>query len=394
MNQPFLHKLSFINMEKVLTIVLKTVERCNINCTYCYFFNGPDKGYKERPPYISFERVQKLTQFLQQGCKELNITKVRIGIHGEPLMQKKHEFDQMCNHFKSNLEPEVKVVLTVQTNGMLIDEEWLELIQKYKVGLGISIDGPKEYHDKYRVDHYGKGTYDRVVNKIKLIMDSPLKDKVGALSVINPDHNARVIYRHFVDELGFKNMNFLLQDYNYNNVPPYDPKLCGYLLCDIFDEWIKDNNPKINISYFSSLFNLFNDQHSFIYGVGAQQNDKLPIITIATNGGLSPVDELRSTNTSFMNSTNIDNTTLKEFLNWECFQILQNAFSNSPSKCKTCCWENICKGGGIVNRFKSENGFNNPSIYCEGLREVYATVAAFILKNGYPLNKIEDRLFN
>lgn len=147
-------------MENVLTIVLKTVERCNINCTYCYFFNGIDKSFKQHPPYISFETIKKITKFLKEGSKDLNIQRVRLGIHGgEPLMQKKTSFDEMCNYLRDELEPDVKVTLTLQTNGMLLDEEWINLIIKHNIGLGISIDGPKEYHDKYRVDHFGKGTY-------------------------------------------------------------------------------------------------------------------------------------------------------------------------------------------------------------------------------------------
>lgn len=223
-------------------------------------------------------------------------------------------------------------------------------------------------------------------------MNSPIKDKVGALSVINPEFDQRVVYRHFVDDLGFKSMNFLLQDYNYDNPPPYDPKVCGSLLRNIFAEWIKDNDPKINISFFTSLINLFKEKHSLIYGIGAQLTSSLPILTIASNGDLSPVDELRNTDIALMHNQNVANVTFKEFLNSQYFDTLRNAFEISPSKCQTCCWEKICKGGGIVNRYCSTNRFDNPSIYCEGLKEIYSTMAAFILKSGYPLSEMQEKL--
>jgi uncharacterized protein len=381
--------------KKVLGIVLKTVERCNIDCTYCYFFNGIDNSFETHPPYISFETVKQIASFLKQGCNELEIDEVRIGLHGgEPLMQKKYHFDEMCTYFREKLEPEVTVSYTLQTNAILINEKWIELLLKHKIGVGVSIDGPKEYHDKYRIDHRKRGTYDRVAAKIKEMMDSPLKGNIGSLGVINPEFNPRKIYRHFVDDLGFKHMNFLLQDYNYDNPSPYPASANGKFLCALFDEWVKDDNPDITVVHFKSTIDLFKGGLSAVYGIGPTSVDILPLITIASNGDLSPVDELRNTNKNIMNTANVSSITLAEFINTKWFQVLREAFTKRPRECQQCCWENVCGGGGIINRYSTHNGFDNPSIYCEGLQDYYSEVASYMLKNGFPVEKLNQQLFS
>lgn len=57
----------------------------------------------------------------------------------------------------------------MQTNGTLINNDWVDIFEEYKIGVGISIDGPKEFHDVYRVDHEGKGTYDKINKSMELL---------------------------------------------------------------------------------------------------------------------------------------------------------------------------------------------------------------------------------
>src|SRR5687767_7362462 len=132
----------------MVSVVLKTVERCNINCTYCYFFNKKDQSYKSHPPYISRETIDQVAEFLLKGSEDLNFSNILLSIHGgEPLMQNLEDFDYMCglitHVFKAK---KVKVEYTIQTNAMLVNEHWIELFNKHKVHVGISIDGPKIYH--------------------------------------------------------------------------------------------------------------------------------------------------------------------------------------------------------------------------------------------------------
>ena len=202
---------------KYLQIVIKTVERCNINCSYCYVFNMQDDSYLRHPIYISKNTINEILYFLKQGCLDYSLEHIAfIFIGGEPLMQKKKCFDEMCALFQSELGALAGVCFSIQTNGMLIDEEWIALFNKYSVGVGISLDGNKIQNDKHRVDHRNNGTYDRVVEKIKL-MQKLYSHEISLLSVVNPQNEAVEVYKHFVNTLNIKTFDFLLPDYNYEN---------------------------------------------------------------------------------------------------------------------------------------------------------------------------------
>jgi uncharacterized protein len=116
-------------------------------------------------------------------------------------------------------------------------------------------------------------------------------------------------------------------------------------------------------------------------------------MTISSNGDLGPLDELRSTDPNFREDRkNISNVSLKEFLNLNIFSDIQHASETLPSKCESCCWSAICDGGGLVNRYSTKNKFNNPSIYCEGLKMFYSHVAKYLLENGFPLEEMQRNL--
>ncbi|WCR54297.1 MAG: Anaerobic sulfatase-maturating enzyme [Wolbachia endosymbiont of Ctenocephalides orientis wCori] len=146
-----------INLSSIkLYIVFKLVERCNINCTYCYVFNGENDDWKSHPPYVKYEIVDKIIQFLVQGCKELNISNINTVFHGgEPLMYKKRAFDELCNNFNKALTPYTELDFALQTNAMLVSNEWIDLFHKHNIKIGVSLDGPKEYNDVNRLDHKG-----------------------------------------------------------------------------------------------------------------------------------------------------------------------------------------------------------------------------------------------
>lgn len=383
-------------MPKALSIVLKTVEICNLNCSYCYFFNGIDHSYNNHSAFISKETIGRITDFLKQGITELALDKISIGFHGgEPLLQKREDFGWACETFLESLTPDVSIRFGVQTNGIPINEKWIDLFEKYNVNVGVSIDGPKDYHDKYRVDHRGKGSYDKVVDRIKFYNEEAHRrgiSSLGILSVINPEISGKVIYRHFVDELKLGSFNFLLPDNNYCNPPSFKIEDYGNFMCEVLDEWIKDDNPQISISFIDSTLGLFYGKESKFYGIGPSDGTALPLITISSDGDLSPVDELRSTDPSMMNTANVKNISLKNFLDHSIFKEIKDAQTNLPLECKECCWEKICGAGGIVNRFSIEKRFNNPSIYCESLKSFYAQLVKYLLNNGFGYEKLQEVL--
>lgn len=384
-------------MPKHLEVVLKTIERCNINCTYCYFFNGGDDTYKLHPPYITKTTIEKLAKFLYRGVIDLGLETIQIIFHGgEPLMQKKQSFEEMCSHFNTVLSSKVRLSFALQTNGTLIDEEWIELFSKYNVGVGVSLDGPKEYNDLYRVDHRGKGTYDKVLRGIQLLNAASSNNQIGEIgliSVINPNYDARKIYKHFVDVLQVKKINFLLPDFTHDSFPDHKDieKYTNFLLI-LFHEWLQNNNPLIKIRFFNSIIKLFSGGYSELANVGPSNDDKL-LLVISSNGDIAPDDVLKVTSFwKIEDEINIDRIALKDYLTQSVMLSLNKEKNQLPTACKNCCWEKICNGGSLIHRYSKQSAFNNPSIFCETLKVLYATISDFLLKNGLPLDKLRNSL--
>ena len=201
--------------KKILEVVLKIAGRCNINCSYCYMFNQGNTDYEDQPSYMSLETLKATTAYIKKGIEDIGLTDVFIIFHGgEPMMLKPHKFESFCIYLGEQLTPHLaSLSFSMQTNATLITAEWLKLLAKYKVEVGVSLDGPEEFNDKARLDHKGAGTYNRTVTGLRLIQQTArdgLMNDPGVLCVVNPHHEGRKIYRHFVDNLGLTWLSFLL----------------------------------------------------------------------------------------------------------------------------------------------------------------------------------------
>ncbi|MEW9824173.1 MAG: radical SAM protein [Candidatus Symbiodolus clandestinus] len=158
---------------KHLEIILKISERCNINCTYCYVFNMGSSLAADSPPIISIDNVIALKGFLERSAAENDIDVIQVDFHGgEPLMMKKNRFDQMCEILLHGNYGNSRLALALQTNGILVDEEWIALFEKHKVHASISIDGPKHINDRHRLDRKEKSTYEGTVNGLRLLQNA------------------------------------------------------------------------------------------------------------------------------------------------------------------------------------------------------------------------------
>lgn len=378
-----------------LNIVLKTVERCNLNCSYCYFFNGLDKTYLKRPKYITKEVIKHFAKFLKDGVNRLNLHNVHIVLHGgEPLMQPKEDFIYLMETLKlSNLNAGLS--FSIQTNATLVTSSWINLLNRYEVGVGISIDGPREYHNKYRVDHYNNGSYEQVVCGIKLLQQE-LNNEAGCLAVINPEFDGRQIYRHLVD-LGFKKIDFLLPDNNHTNPPAHKIMKYAKYLIEVFDEWAKDNDSEISIRKFKSIILQLLGKPSLIYGFGRNNiSDIIPLLAVRSDGEICPTDELISTDPATITLTgkNVCNTTLHEIISHKIFEEIALASGIIPSKCSGCCWYKACGAGNLLGRYSKENRFNNHSVYCSVFQELYAHIASYLINSGVAPQLITNNLFN
>ena len=371
---------------KKLEVILKITERCNINCDYCYFFNGKDESFKIHPKCISSKVLGDVVLFLKQGCIDYGVKLLQIDIHGgEPLLQKKEQFGSMCALFYDSLADVTKVSISIQTNATLIDDEWIRLFERYRIQVGVSLDGPQFLNDQHRVDHKGNGTYHRILKGLTLLSQAALLNRIappGVLCVINPEYDSKMIYDHFTSDLKLQYLDFLFPDLTHDSLKdssePY-----GQFLCDIFDIWSANDDPNIKIRTFEACIMAMLGSSPMVSGFGkAAPKDEYVALTIASNGDLAPEDSYRSINPEYMQlGANVASTTLKDFLSHPILIFLDEELRKLPTGCQTCGWKNVCGGGSLVHRYNGEtNSFDNRSVMCDGLKKLYKKVLDYLSK--------------
>lgn len=383
---------------KTIEIILKTAERCNLNCSYCYFFHGGDESYKKHPAFLSIDVCAQVIEFIKQAVNEHKFQRVQIDFHGgEPLLQNKIFFERNCQLIYDNLNDIVDLRLVVQTNATLVDESWIDIFQRFKIHVGVSLDGPKKFNDVFRIDHSGLGSYNAAVKGIRKLQKAAEQHRIdacGVLCVIDPSRNGVEIYRHFVDELKFTRLDFLLPDLTHDTFDAKYSYSYGEYLCSIFDEWVKDNNPNIYIRILNSTIGMLLGGESHIMSIGPDSSKNI-VITISSNGDLYPDDTLRSTNYELAHTgLNVKNTTLAHFLSQNINMEMTNIkeYQALPEQCKECCWMNICRGGSAVHRFSKKNAFLNPSVMCPSLKLIFSYIARYLVSKGISQESFNEAL--
>lgn len=384
-----------------LQIILKTIERCNLGCTYCYYFFGGDESYKNRPPVIDMTTISQLVQFLKKGVQDLKIDIVEIIFHGgEPMLQKPKMFDEMCTTLREGMaHVPSRLRFAIQTNGTIVNEEWIGLLNKHDVAIGISIDGPREYNDKYRIDLKGKGSYQQVEKGVRRLFqaraEGRLSQSIGTLTVLNAEFDYKKIYHHLNKELNIDRFSFLLPDISYDSGFPVGQTAEEYgdILCDIFDQWV--SHPGTSVRNIDNVLDFFQLRAVSKQG-GAPPSDFVEnqVIVIQSNGDIAVDDSLipASVWRNELDRFNMAEVSLLEYLSQDFFKEISSAYRTIPDRCVDCAWKKLCRGGDVENRFSAKNGFNNPSIYCASLLKFYTHVAKYLVSNGYPVEEMEKKL--
>ncbi len=173
---------------------------CNLDCEYCFFLSK--EQLYPGSPFRMTDEVQEnyLRQLLaaQAGVPEV----VVAWQGGEPTMMGLDFFRRAVELVHAFAEPGQQILHTLQTNGTLLTDEWGEFLKANGFLVGISIDGPAEMHDAYRVDKGGKPTFDRVMRGLEVLKRYEVDWNVlTTIHAVNGDHG-RVVYRFLRDELG------------------------------------------------------------------------------------------------------------------------------------------------------------------------------------------------
>lgn len=369
-------------------IIVKVSERCNIACTYCYFFFGGDESYRARPARIAEGVVEDLVSFIRHGSRELGLKNVVLTFHGgEPMMIPPDKFRALCKKLRDSVTPPTKLRMQMQTNGMLVNDQWIDILEEFEIGVGVSIDGPQVVHDRQRVDRRGRGTHARVLEGIKLLCEARQRGRIhaiGGIGVIDPAQDPRHLLPYFISELGFDSFDF---------IPPFGaldcpPKDFGTYLCRLFDSWIALDNPDLHISIIQAFLNKLMGYSSFYLPCGPDPV-RVRVLRISSDGSLYPDEYLPPGD---WNTPNVAETTMARFIQGPYYKMVDSLHLTPPNECASCCWQHVCHGGHPWNRHSQHGDLRKPSSLCEGLKMFYAHVVKYLLHTGTPMEEFIERL--
>ncbi len=241
-----------------------TGSACNLGCDYCFFLQ------KERLyPGSSFRMTDEvLEEYVSQYIEAQQVPEVTIVWQGgEPTMMGLDFFRRSIDYAEKHAPPGMRVSHTIQTNGTLIDADWCDFLRENGFLVGLSLDGPRELHDRYRRDRRGVGTFDRVMRAARLMRESQVEFNIlCTVNAANAGHPLEV-YRFFRDELGVKWIQFipivervnsdgstLLQEGDTVTDRSVGAAQWGTFLVDVFDDWLVRDVGEVHVNMFEAAF--------------------------------------------------------------------------------------------------------------------------------------------
>lgn len=359
-------------------VVLKVTSPCNLNCSYCYVYNGRDRTYLNRPALLEDDIARAALSTMASYCAARPAHQISICLHGgEPLLMGRQRFGDLVILIRDRLGPHLGA-LAVQTNGVLVDRDWARLLREQQIAVSVSLDGSAAVNDVERVDHAGRGSHARVVTGIRHLLDEGIRPAV--LSVARPGASGADTYR-YIRSLGITNLDFLLPDVSHDDWQARfaglgETPVADYLI-PALDAWLEENNPDVHIRFFSDIFKLIlgGTAACDAFGGGA-----MPYVVIETDGSIQANDALRVCENS-ISETGLDVMRHDfEQLN-RARPLVRDLISGAiprPDGCQSCPELTTCGGGYMPHRYSSERGFNNPSVWCADILKLFGYMRSLV----------------
>lgn len=232
---------------------------CNLDCEYCFFLSK-ESLYPGDRFRMSEDLLDTYVRQLLESHTTPEVTVAWQG--GEPTLMGVEFFRQAVETAERYRQPGQTIRHTIQTNGTLLTDEWCELLARHRFLVGISIDGPREVHDRYRHDKRGGPTFDKVVAGVELLRRHDVDWNV--LCTVNAANQDRPleVYRFLRDELGARFLQLIpiverdndtgFQEGDTVTDRSVDPHAWGRFLVEVFDEWVTRDVGEVFVSHFDA----------------------------------------------------------------------------------------------------------------------------------------------
>jgi uncharacterized protein len=355
----------------VSQLLVKVATRCNIDCSYCYWFR--DAAVYDKPKLMSADVLHRLLQRIEQHVARYRLVDFPIVLHGgEPLLwgiENFHRFAEACEAISARAGCAIPIAVT--TNGVLIDDAWLDCFETRNIAVAISLDGPAHVHDIHRRTFQGTGTHAAVERAARMLVSRDIA--VIALAVCNPAYPPKH-YVEFFESCGIVNFDIMIPDATVDEKPP---SIASFYK-GLFDLWLEANRskPSVHIRIIGDMIAALLGNDSPTEGVG---HKPIELCTVMTDGSVEAHDVLRIAGDGSNRTTfNIFEHAIDEVRNEPRWKAARDASINLCGKCRRCKFMNACGGGYLPHRYSKTNGYDNPSVYCDDLYAMFENMQSVL----------------
>jgi uncharacterized protein len=350
---------------------------CNLDCHYCYYL----KKEHLYPEGESFRMPHKiLEEYIVQHIDACPETVIRFSWHGgEPTVLGLDYFREIVALQRKHEPPDRRIVNGIQTNGTLLDEDWCRFLATEGFAVGLSLDGPREMHDRYRVTKDQEPTHEQAMRGYKLLQKHRVDTDI--LCVVNA-HNVQFpleVYRFF-KRINAQYITFLPmvepQPDARGGVSPISvpAEAWGEFLCAVFEEWRGQDIGRVKVQIFEEAARTaFDQEHSLC--IFRPTCGDIPVVE--HNGDFYSCDHFVDVEHRL---GNIKETPLVELLE----SPAQRAFGRAkleamPLYCMECGVRAMCNGGCPRNRFlETPDGEPGLNYLCAGYRRFFNHCQPFV----------------
>jgi uncharacterized protein len=387
---------------------------CNLNCEYCFYLEKQALfGVNEK--YRMTDKV--LSAFITNYIKSQPTPVVEfVWQGGEPTLLGVDFFKRVIE-LQRPFARQKTITNSLQTNGTLLTDEWCAFLKKNNFMVGLSLDGPKDIHDRYRLDRKGNGTFDRVMQGLRLLQKHKVEYNVMACVARDNETRPLDVYRFLMTQ-GVEFIQFtpiveripdsrsnllglrlagpasLDQEEQQTEVTPWTviPEHYGDFLIAIYEEWVRHDVGKVFIMNFEWALNAWIGNPSPVC-IHAEQCGQS--VVLEHNGDVYACDH------SVYPQYKLGNILTDNLLRMV-GESLKSGFGVSkktalPRWCRECDVLAACQGGCPKHRF-AQSYYHEPGLHylCAGYKKFflhirkYLRAMAQLLENGLPASYIMD----
>lgn len=354
------------------TALVKLASRCNLDCDYCYVYKMGNDGWRSQPKRMSGPVAQAAARRLRDLCLR-QAAPLSVVFHGgEPLLVGAERFASLCATFRDALPSSCG--LHLQTNGVLLSDEMLDVCARHDIGISISLDGPALLNDRHRPDHAGRGSHARVTQAIERLRAHPRSRVLftGVLAVVDLASDPTEVYAA-LKLTGAPSIDLLYRDGNHDALPPGKADASsteyGDWMCRLLEVYLADRHP-VPVRFLDDMLKLLLGGRSRKEGVGLEAYG---IVVIETDGSIRKNDTLKSAHGSadgFIRQWSVMTDEISDIAMSDEFTAYHDAQRPTCTTCASCPDLGVCGGGMPAHRWRTANGFSNPSVFCADQRKL------------------------